>query len=100
MEVIRQLLPALVQLLNNPDVETQGMTLTAINKLKVLLVLIRFCFVADSCWALSYLTDGTNEKIQEVVNSGAIPFLVQKMATSDASVVTPALRTLGNIVTG
>lgn len=26
--------------------------------------------LTDSCWALSYLSDGTNDKIQEVINSG------------------------------
>jgi len=26
--------------------------------------------LTDACWALSYLSDGTNDKIQEVIQAG------------------------------
>lgn len=33
--------------------------------------------LTDACWALSYLSDGTNDKIQAVIESGACERLVQ-----------------------
>lgn len=75
---VKQMLPALSQLLNCKD--------------KLIL--------SDVCWALSYVTDDTAEKIQAVVDSGCIPRLVWLLGCDDASIVTPALRSVGNIVTG
>lgn len=60
--------------------------------------------LTDACWALSYLSDDTgpnNEKIQAVIESGCIARLVELLTTSKSNTVkTPALRTIGNIVTG
>eukprot|EP01098_Paradermamoeba_levis_P007322 TRINITY_DN3018_c0_g1_i1.p1 TRINITY_DN3018_c0_g1~~TRINITY_DN3018_c0_g1_i1.p1 ORF type:complete len:555 (-),score=172.84 TRINITY_DN3018_c0_g1_i1:445-2010(-) len=56
--------------------------------------------LTDACWALSYLSDGTNDKIQAVIESGVCRRLVELLFHSSFSVQTPALRTVGNIVTG
>ncbi|KAH7444304.1 hypothetical protein KP509_02G072800 [Ceratopteris richardii] len=54
----------------------------------------------DACWALSYLSDGTNDKIQAVIDAGVCRRLVELLFHPSPSVLIPALRTVGNIVTG
>jgi importin subunit alpha-2 len=49
---------------------------------------------------LSYLTDGTNDKIQAVIDTGVVPRLVELLNSTEVTVLTPALRAVGNIVTG
>ncbi|KAK1291387.1 Importin subunit alpha-1 [Acorus calamus] len=57
--------------------------------------------LTDSCWALSYLSDGTNDKIQAVIDGdGVCPRLVALLQHPSPTVLIPALRTVGNIVTG
>ncbi|CAL5184324.1 unnamed protein product [Lathyrus oleraceus] len=56
--------------------------------------------LTDACWALSYLSDGTNDKIQAVIEAGVCGRLVQLLLHPSPSVLIPALRTVGNIVTG
>ncbi|XP_068979701.1 importin subunit alpha [Bombus flavifrons] len=77
-DVVRTALPVLNRLLSNSDKD----------------------ILADACWALSYLTDGPNDKIQAVVDCGVIPKLVQLLGSTEVTVLTPALRSVGNIVTG
>lgn len=33
--------------------------------------------LTDACWALSNLSDGSNEKIQSVIEAGVVPRLVE-----------------------
>ncbi|KAL7199032.1 hypothetical protein ACSBR2_021341 [Camellia fascicularis] len=56
--------------------------------------------LTDACWALSYLSDGTNDKIQAVIEAVVCPRLVELLLHPSPSVLIPALRTVGNIVTG
>jgi hypothetical protein len=59
--------------------------------------------LTDACWALSYLSDDSsphNQKIQAVIQSGVCRHLVELLLHKSDNVKTPALRTVGNIVTG
>lgn len=59
--------------------------------------------LTDACWAFSYISDDTgphNEKISEVIKCGAIPRLTHLLSHQNNNVKHPALRTIGNIVTG
>ena len=55
MHVLQHLLPALAGLLYSNDKEV----------------------LTDTCWALSYITDGPNEKIDAVIKTGVVPRLVE-----------------------
>jgi importin subunit alpha-2 len=78
LEAILQILPSLVKLVTNTDKEV----------------------ASDACWAMSYITDGPNDRITAVIQHGIVPKLVDHLSCGQLSIQTPALRTLGNIVTG
>ena len=77
-ECVKKALPALEQLTHSNDEEV----------------------LTDTCWALSYLSDGTNDKIGAVIETGVCRRLVDLLTSSQPSILVPALRTVGNIVTG
>lgn len=56
--------------------------------------------LTDAAWCYSYVTDGENERIQAVLESGVAVRLIQLLGHPDNKVVVPVLRAVGNIVTG
>ncbi|KAI3352969.1 hypothetical protein L3Q82_019545, partial [Scortum barcoo] len=79
LSAVLQMLPSLIQLLHLSDKD----------------------ILSDACWAISYLSDGDNDRIDVVVErTGIVPRLVELMGHEELSVMTPALRSIGNIVSG
>jgi len=78
IENIQLALPCLASLIFSHDIET----------------------ITDACWALSYISDGTNDRIQMVLDQGVASKLVELLNSGNSAIQTPALRTIGNIVTG
>lgn len=79
LKYVTDLLPTIVKLVNCADKQVR----------------------TDACWALSYITDGPNERIELVIKTGVVETLVNVLTeTQDVLLITPVLRTLGNIVTG
>ncbi|KAA8595061.1 hypothetical protein FQN60_012196 [Etheostoma spectabile] len=78
LSAVMQVLPSLIQLLHLSDKD----------------------ILSDACWAISYLSDGDNDRIDVVVKTGIVSRLVELMSHEELSVMTPALRSIGNIVSG
>lgn len=57
--------------------------------------------ITDACWALSYISDGDDErKINSILQAGVCQTAVRLLNHQTSAVQTPALRVIGNIVTG
>jgi len=56
--------------------------------------------LSDSCWILSYLSDGHTEHVEDLISLNLLPTLVELLSTPITKIQIPALRTLGNILTG
>lgn len=72
----------------------------AIPTLAKLIYLLDAETLVDACWAISYLSDGTTEAIQAVVDARIPRRLVELLGHELTLIQTPALRAIGNIVTG
>jgi hypothetical protein len=51
-------------------------------------------------WTFSYLSDGENEKIQNIIDLGVVPDIINCTNKKTVNVATPALRCVGNMLTG
>ncbi|XP_038716461.1 importin subunit alpha-4-like isoform X2 [Tripterygium wilfordii] len=92
--------PMFVQLLSSASDDVREQVKPALPILQQLIHLNDEEVLTDACWALSYLSDGPNDKIQAVIDSGVCPRLVELLTHPSPTVLIPALRTVGNIVTG
>ncbi|RZC56136.1 hypothetical protein C5167_014998 [Papaver somniferum] len=77
-EQVKLVLPALQHLIHSTDEE----------------------ILTSACRTVSYISNGTNDKIQAVLEAGVCPRLVDLLLHPSPAVYTPSLRTIGNIVTG
>jgi hypothetical protein len=78
-QIVRPALPLLTKLLYSFDMEA----------------------VTDACWALNYLSDAcSNYHLKAVLATGIAPRLVELLGSTEAVVLAPAIRTVGNIVAG
>ena len=79
LELVSPSIPTLARFLSVPDVE----------------------ILADACWALAHITDGWDSRIEAVLKEESIvPQLVELLDHENSTVQIPAIRTIGNIVTG
>lgn len=77
-ETVQKVLPVLAKLLYHPDSDVVG----------------------DTCWSFSFLSDCSNQRIQAVIDSGIPRRLVELLGSQVEQIQSPALRCLGNIITG
>jgi importin subunit alpha-6/7 len=56
--------------------------------------------MTDALWALSYLSDGDDERINACVQANITTEIVRKLSDNQVKIITPALRIVGNLVSG
>lgn len=101
LSFLRNVTWVIVNLCRNKDPPPPIQTIADIlPALKILIHHTDVNILVDTVWALSYLTDGGNEQIQMVIDSGIVPNLIPLLSHKEVKVQTAALRAVGNIVTG
>eukprot|EP00276_Gloeochaete_wittrockiana_P022182 CAMPEP_0184335368 /NCGR_PEP_ID=MMETSP1089-20130417/3939_1 /TAXON_ID=38269 ORGANISM="Gloeochaete wittrockiana, Strain SAG46.84" /NCGR_SAMPLE_ID=MMETSP1089 /ASSEMBLY_ACC=CAM_ASM_000445 /LENGTH=504 /DNA_ID=CAMNT_0026659987 /DNA_START=67 /DNA_END=1581 /DNA_ORIENTATION=- len=78
IRLVAPLIPVLGELLNSDDAKIIG----------------------DSLWAISYVTDGNPHYISAVIEARAMKRIVELLLHQNPGIQTPALRIIGNAVTG
>lgn len=72
LDMVRPALPALAKALWETDTEV----------------------VADACWALSYVSDGSNDRLQAVIDAGVLTQIVRPLAPSACCAIVALMATL------
>ena len=83
-----------------PFIHISLQTLTCVPVLARLLYHTDPDVLCHSCWTAAFIADGPDSRIQRIVDGGLVNRLVELMLHHERSVVTPALRAVGNILTG
>jgi len=61
----------------------------------------RESIIVRACWICSYVADCKDEsKLESILSLGVLPKLMELMTAPSASIVVPALRTVGNLASG
>jgi hypothetical protein len=56
--------------------------------------------IAELLWGLSSFTDGEDEQIEKFINLGFLPKIMEYLTSSEETIKIPALRIIGNCLTG
>ena len=80
LEIVGAFIPPLAQIINNNAVTED---------VKV-----------DAVWALAYMSDGCNDRIQKVMESNVTPKLIEFSKNLTSQLLTPTVRCLGNFISG
>lgn len=78
LERVAIALPTLVDLLNSADDQ----------------------LIVDAAWGISYISDGPSERVQAVLEAGAIPRIVHLLSVPSTNVKLPSIRIIGNVAAG
>ncbi|KAM7541731.1 hypothetical protein Aperf_G00000006345 [Anoplocephala perfoliata] len=56
--------------------------------------------IIDTAWAISYITDCGDAYAEDIINGGCVPALINCLDSNIPRLVSPALRSLGNLILG